>query len=231
MPPVAKKRVSGVVIPEKPRWFQRLAARLIWLILKIISLTLRYHWTDRTDLNERKARGPAIYCVWHNRMALSMVCYFSYIRHYSTGAGLASMMSASKDGALMAAVMECFGVQPIRGSTSRRGPQALRELTTWSRRDYDLAMVPDGPRGPRYVVGDGPIALAQLTGRGIVPVSYNLRWKITMKSWDRFQIPLPFSRCDLIFEKTIYVPRKANEEEREQLRLQLENTLKAISED
>src|SRR6185295_11123120 len=96
---------------------------------------------------------------------------------------------------LLARVLELNGVEPVRGSTSRRGRQALLELVTWAERGFDLAITPDGPRGPCYVVQDGVIALAQLTGLPIVPVSYHLRWRIRLKSWDRFQIPLPFGPC------------------------------------
>ncbi len=141
------------------------------------------------------------------------------------------MVSASRDGGFLSGVLECFGVQPVRGSTSRRGPQALRELTTWAKRGYDLAITPDGPRGPCYVVQDGIIALAQLTEMPIVPVSYHLGWKIRLKSWDRFQIPLPFSRCEMFYEKPIRVPRGASESERETFRLRLEVALKGISQD
>jgi lysophospholipid acyltransferase (LPLAT)-like uncharacterized protein len=144
---------------------------------------------------------------------------------------MAAMVSASKDGAFLAAILECFKVQPVRGSSSRRGPQALLELTTWSERGYDLAITPDGPRGPCYVVQEGIMSLAQLTGLPIMPVSYHLTWKIQVKSWDRFQIPLPFSRCEMFFEKPVRVSREASDTEREALRQQLELTLKEISRD
>ncbi|HEX9046748.1 MAG TPA: hypothetical protein VF988_06960, partial [Verrucomicrobiae bacterium] len=90
---------------------------------------------------------------------------------------------------------------------------------------------PDGPRGPCYQVQDGVTSLAQLTGLPIVPVAYNLSWKIRVKSWDRFQIPLPFSRCEMIYGKPIRVPREATDAEREQLRLRLESELRAMSKD
>jgi hypothetical protein len=224
-------RSSRIVIPEQPRWHQRLAARLVWLLLSAISLTIRYRWTDRSGLREGKLTGATIYCIWHNRLALSMVCYFRYIRHHCDTPGLATMVSASKDGALMAAVLDCFHVQPIRGSTSRRGPQALRELSSWSKKKFTLALTPDGPRGPRYIAQPGIIALAQLTGMPIVPVSYNLSWKISVKSWDRFQIPLPFSRCDMFFQPPIHVPREATDTDRESFRLQLEQSLNSVSTD
>ncbi len=136
------------------------------------------------------------------------------------------MVSASKDGAFLAAILERFGVLPVRGSSSRRGPQALLELTTWAERGYDLAITPDGPRGPRYVVQDGAMSLAQITGLPVVPVSYYLSWKIQLKSWDRFQIPLPFSRCEIIVGRILRVPREATDAEREELRQQLEAELR-----
>jgi lysophospholipid acyltransferase (LPLAT)-like uncharacterized protein len=144
---------------------------------------------------------------------------------------MAGMVSASRDGALLARILELFGVEPVRGSTSRRGPQALRELTTWGERGYDLAITPDGPRGPCYVVQDGVMALAQLTGLPIVPVSYHLNWKFRPKSWDRFQVPLPFARCEVTIGEAVRVPRAASETERERLRQELEQTMKAITRD
>lgn len=229
--PSAPARSSRVVVPHATRWHQHLAARIVYAFIRIISVTLRYKWTDRSGFFAGGPAGPAVYCVWHNRLALCMTIYFSYIKKHNQTDGLAVMVSASRDGGFLAGILECFGVQPVRGSTSRRGHQALRELTTWSKRGYDLAITPDGPRGPRYVVQEGIIALAQVTELAIVPVSYNLQWKIELKSWDRFQIPLPFSRCEMIFERPIRVPRQSSESDREKFRLQLEEALKSMSVD
>jgi hypothetical protein len=160
-----------------------------------------------------------------------MIAYFDYVKKRNRTPGMAAMVSASRDGAFLAGILECFGVQPVRGSSSRRGRQALLELTTWAERGYDLAITPDGPRGPCYVVQPGVMSLAQLTGLPIVPVSYHLGWKIRAKSWDRFQIPLPFACCEMIYEKPIYVPREASDTEREALRKELETKLRAISND
>ena len=118
-------------------------------------------------------------------------------------------------------------MQAVRGSSSRRGAQAVLELSSWAGRGYDLAVTPDGPRGPRHVVQDGVMALAQVTGLLIVPYSCQLGWKIQLKSWDRFQIPLPFSRCEMTFGEPIRVPREATEAERSQLREQLQAVLVA----
>jgi lysophospholipid acyltransferase (LPLAT)-like uncharacterized protein len=107
----------------------------------------------------------------------------------------------------------------------------MRELTTWSKRGYDLAITPDGPRGPCYVVQHGVMSLAQLTGLPIIPCSYSLNWKIRVKSWDRFQIPLPFSRCDVVLAPAIRVPRETTDAQREVLRQRLEASLRSISRD
>jgi len=143
--------------------------------------------------------------------------------------GLAALVSASKDGAFLTAILERFGVQPVRGSSSRRGAQALLELATWAERGYDLAITPDGPRGPRYVVQDGTMALAQITGLPVVPASFRLEWKIQLKSWDRFQIPVPFSRCEIYVGKMLTVPRDISDEEREKLRRLLEAEMRVSS--
>ena len=174
------KRNSGVVIPNSPRWFQRLAAFFIWLVASLVLATLRYRVNDPHGLLKRKDFPPAVFCIWHNGLALSMKIYFSFVRPQKSAQRLAGLVSASKDGALLAAIFERFGVQPVRGSSSRRGAQALRELTTWADRGYDLAITPDGPRGPRYVVQEGAIVLAQLTGRELVPVTQHLQWKISL---------------------------------------------------
>jgi lysophospholipid acyltransferase (LPLAT)-like uncharacterized protein len=227
-----KPKPGGVVVPHKPKWHQRLVARLVWLSIRGVALTLRYRWNDRSEMFVNGAQpGPAIYCVWHNRLALCMIAYWDYVKKRNDTPGMAAMVSASKDGGFLTGVLECFGVEPVRGSSSRRGPQALLELTTWAERGYDLAITPDGPRGPRYVVQEGVMSLAQLTGQPIVPVSYSLSWKITVKSWDRFQIPLPFSRCEMVYEKPIRVPREATDAEREELRQRVESSLRAISRD
>jgi lysophospholipid acyltransferase (LPLAT)-like uncharacterized protein len=228
-PTARRPRSAGVVVPHPPRWYQRLGAWLVFLMVRAVSGTLRYRWNDRSGFFDAPPADPAIYCVWHNRLALCLEAYYRHVKKHNQTPGMAAMVSASKDGALLAAILECFQVQPVRGSTSRRGPQALLELTGWSERGYDLAMTPDGPRGPCYVVQDGIMSLAQLTGLPIMPVSYHLRWKLRAKSWDRFQIPLPFSRCEMVFEKPVRVPRAASDAEREALRQQLERTLREIS--
>jgi len=231
MPTASSSSSRSAVIPHQPKWYQRVAAWLIFASIRAVALTLRYRWSDRSGFFNGAPSGPAIYCVWHNRLALCLIAYWDYTQKYSGTPGMAAMVSASKDGGFLTGILECFRVQPVRGSSSRRGSQALLELTTWAERGYDLAITPDGPRGPRYVVQEGVMSLAQVTGLPIVPFSYDLAWKISVKSWDRFQIPLPFSRCEMTFAPPIRVPRETTDAGREELRQQLESSLRSISRD
>lgn len=227
----APARSSQKIVPRATSRGQRAAGWAVYAALTTVSATLRYRWTDRSGHFVGGKPGPTIYCIWHNRLALCMKVYFGYVRKQGDSKGLAALVSASRDGGFLAGLLECFGVQPVRGSSSRRGAQSLLELTSWAERGYDIAITPDGPRGPRYQVQSGIISLAQVTGMPIVPVSYNLGSKITLKSWDRFQIPMPLSRCEMIFEQPIRVPRDADEATRESLRRQLEERLKSMGGD
>jgi len=226
-----KPASSGVVVPRPLVWHQRLAAVFIYLVVRAVSLTIRYEWRDEAGLLQRDRHQPVIFCTWHNRLALCLEVYHLYVRRIERQPRMAAMVSASKDGGLLARILEHYQVQPVRGSTSRRGRQALLELTTWAQRGYDLAITPDGPRGPCYIVQDGVTSLAQLTGLPIVPVIYELVWKVRLGSWDRFQIPLPFTKCRLRAAAPVHVPREATDSEREQIRSRIEELLKSITVD
>jgi lysophospholipid acyltransferase (LPLAT)-like uncharacterized protein len=141
------------------------------------------------------------------------------------------MVSASRDGAFLTHILKLFDVEPVRGSSSRRGPQALWEMVSKARSGFDLAITPDGPRGPRYEAQYGAIDLSKITGLPIVPIGYSVNWKIRFKSWDGFILPLPFSKCDVFIGKPIYVPTDSTEGEREAFRKHLEDSLKKITKD
>ena len=230
VPSNTPKLTGGIVVPHLLKWHQHLVASAIYGLIRAVSATIRYRWEYHPDVLNR-ANGPFIFCTWHNRLPLSLIMYRNYIHQRQQPPRLAAIVSASKDGGVVARILEHFDAQPVRGSSSRRGPQALLELNTLSERGYDIAITPDGPRGPCYQVQAGAIALAQLTGRPVVPASYFVKWKIRMKSWDRFQIPLPFTRAVMKFGQPLLIPREASESEREALRQELENRIMHLTED
>jgi lysophospholipid acyltransferase (LPLAT)-like uncharacterized protein len=213
-----------VVVPHRPKFLQRVVARLVFVVERVLMWTLRCEWHDRSGL-DAKGKPQVIFCLWHNRLAISMLVHRRYAHK------LAALVSASRDGAMLSAVLGTFGVAQARGSSSRRGPQAMLELISYAQLGFNLAVTPDGPRGPRYVVQKGVIDLAQLTGLPIIPVTCNMRRKFCLKSWDQFQIPFPFSKCDLILNPPFPVPRDASEERREELRVELQEMLRTSSKD
>ena len=228
--PTAPKS-GGPVIPHTPKWHQRLLSWLSYALIRTVGATLRFRWEDRSGALTQPPRDSFIFCFWHNGLALSTLVHSGYVKKRTSAAGLVGLVSASKDGAFLAAVLERFGLQAVRGSSSRRGSQAMLELASWAERGYDIGITPDGPRGPARVVQPGVMSLAQITGLPILPITFQAHGKIVLRSWDRFVIPLPFARCIVVFEKPIVVPRNSTDEEREQLRQQLERTMREISED
>ena len=216
--------------PHRPTWRQRFVARLVWAGIRGCAATLRFRVREEGGGLTTAWREPVIFVVWHNRLALSLIVHRRVVVGGAPGRRMAAMVSASRDGALLAAILEAFRVQPVRGSSSRRGAQALLELTSWAERGFDLAITPDGPRGPRYQVQPGVIALASVTGRAIVPVTWNAPWRVELRSWDRFQVPLPFSVCEVVFGPPVRVAA-GDAPGLETARVELQRRLEALTKD
>src|SRR5271157_2712054 len=106
-------RKSGVVIPNAPKWHQRLGAFLLFISLRALLLTVRCRMRARSDFFSPKAPAPAIFCIWHNRLATCVKVLDVHRRPHNSGAGMAALVSASKDGAFLAGTLEWFRVQPV----------------------------------------------------------------------------------------------------------------------
>lgn len=221
---------GGSVVPAQPRWHGRLAAHGIRATVSALDLTLRWTREAHPEAEEAIRSGRVIFAIWHNRLALCIPAYQRAV-HREPGRRMAALVSASRDGGVLAEVLHLFDVLPVRGSSSRRGAQALREFLTAARSGRDLALTPDGPRGPRYHVQEGVLLAAQFTGMPIIPAAWSLGWKLRLKSWDAFQVPLPFSTCRLRLGQPLRVPRPAAAEEREELRNVLSRRLLALTDD
>ena len=188
---------------------------LAWLctwFIRIPGYTLRMTIDDRAEAFHRAHRPPIIAAFWHNRTALMALFY----ERFNPDRTVVTFISRSRDGQFMTDVASFFGIKAVRGSSSRHGAAAMLAAVHAAKDAHvDLAITPDGPRGPRYQVQPGLIRLAQLTERPIVAITYQLPWKIELKSWDRFHIPLPFSACHLMTSEPIFVPKEATEAELE----------------
>ena len=199
---------------------------LLRVLVTFIGRTLRLRLEDSTEVFTQLPRGAVIFAVWHNRLFLVPYLYQKYW-HGRRRDRMVVMVSASKDGEKLTRVLARFHLICVRGSSSRRGRTALLEMSRYVNDGYDAGITPDGPRGPKYRVAPGVISLAQLTGAPIIPISWDVSRKITLKSWDGFMIPLPFARATLRMGEAIHVHPTADLENK---RLELENVLKSLSE-
>jgi len=201
-------------------WKARLIGAVGYGIIRLLGITLRFELHAKSPLLPQDQTNY-IWTLWHN-------CLFSFplmYRKFFFDRRGAALTSASRDGEIASAVLELVGVAPIRGSSSRRGAQALIELTSWLSEGYDIALTPDGPRGPCYKLSPGLVLLAKKTGTPIMPlaVRYHNYWKL--KSWDQFRIPKPFSRVDVYAGPVVHVPPDINEQQFEEFRLGIEELM------
>lgn len=159
--------------------------------------------------------------VWHSRILALL-----YIYRNKNGSCL---VSQAKDGEIITRILQKQGYDPVRGSTTRGGREALAQLVRKIKAAQGVVITPDGPQGPRYRVQPGIIALAQKTGVPILPMAYSSKFAKIFSSWDRFFLPLPFSPCYIVYGKPVYVPKDANRETWEQCRITLEKELCRIT--
>lgn len=171
------------------------------------------------------ARRPLIYAVWHGRVLLApwLNAWLRRTRGARTACVLASR---SRDGEMIARFVACFGLPAVRGSSSRGGAAALRQLARRIAHGEDVAVVPDGPRGPRGRVQPGIVLLAALTGAPVVPLAVAARPARALATWDAFMLPVPFARCAAVLGAPVGVAAGA---EREEARRGIEAALDAVT--
>jgi lysophospholipid acyltransferase (LPLAT)-like uncharacterized protein len=169
-----------------------------------------------------EAGEPVIFSLWHGRLLP--------LTHYHRHRDISAIISQSRDGEYISRLVEGWGYETVRGSTSRGGGEALRGLVKAARRGRSLAITPDGPRGPRQRLQHGVITAAQLTGRPIVPLACGASRAWWPGGWDRFCVPKPFARVRIVYGSPRWVPRDAPPEEAERHARELEAEMNAITE-
>jgi hypothetical protein len=196
----------------------RLLAAIGSRAMRLLIATLRFRLNDRASVFEMPVDQPPIWVFWHNRF---FVVPYLFERYFPRVRG-AALTSASKDGEILAAFLERFGIRPVRGSSSRGGARALVEMRRAVEDGYCMGITPDGPRGPRYRLNPGVVKLAQITGRAILPVriGYSRYWQL--KSWDAFMIPKPFAEVRVRFDPLHRAAPTTSEEAFEMERARLE---------
>jgi lysophospholipid acyltransferase (LPLAT)-like uncharacterized protein len=202
----------------KDRFVIRLADWAFFLLIRIIGLTIRYEtegW-EHFEAIERADKLP-IYSFWHDRIFAGT--YFFRNR------GIVVMSSQSKDGEYIGRFIKRLGYGTIRGSSTRGGTKALVEMIRAMKRGLPMAFALDGPKGPRYVAKSGAVLLAKKSGNPMMPFVVECRYFFRLKSWDRLQIPRPFTRAKVIIDRPIYVSPDAGEDELQNGLAQLQSSL------
>lgn len=195
-------------------------------ILQLWSLTLRYKIEDRAGVVGKVTAQNYIASLWHNRL---LIFPFVLRRFFPDRHG-AALISASRDGELLADAIKRFDYDVVRGSSSRLGASAILQLSQTLASGRDVVITPDGPRGPAYELGPGIVFLAQKSGAAVVPVNieYSSCWRL--KSWDRFILPRPFAKVHVIIGSPHHVELSDTPEQFEAERQRLQQAMMALVE-
>jgi len=191
---MARRAVGSTLVG----WFAPLALRLL-------AWTWRVQRIGEPGLAAMRGEGPLVIALWHGRMLVPMP-----LRPHK-GRGIGVLVSPSDDGALVTKALRSFGYTVIRGSVSRGGASAMREMVEALHAGCPVAVTPDGPRGPRHTVNSGAAWLARETRAPIVSVAIAVDRAWALRSWDHFTIPKPFARIVVTYGEPLRVPPDAND--------------------
>lgn len=208
----------------RQRFVIRAADFAFYVLIKLIGATLRFEIVGEENLRavEQSEKVP-IYATWHNRIFSSV--YFLRDRR------IVVLTSQSFDGEYIARFIQRFGFGAVRGSSTRGGVGGLVQMIRLMReRDLPMCFTVDGPKGERYVAKDGAISLAKKTENPVLPFLIEAEKFWTINSWDKLQIPKPFSRARVFFAAPISVEKGASQIEIENKRRELQEKLDAAVE-
>lgn len=169
---------------------------VLWLLAAVLRVwvrTLRFEADPATYARLTMSTEPAAIVLWHNRLFLSP----EWFRRYRFQRRVYGLVSASKDGAWLAAFYRLIGIYPVRGSSSNFGREAARVLIEKMQAGHDVGITPDGPRGPMYVVEPGVLVVTRRNNAPLVLLGGEFTRAWRLGSWDRFYVPWPFSRIKM----------------------------------
>lgn len=167
-------------------------------------------------LKAKESGRKIIFILWHGRIIVPIFLHRNQ--------GIRPLVSLSRDGDFAAMVLEGFGYKPIRGSSSKGGKEAFQKMKE-ALETSEIAIIPDGPRGPGKVLKPGCIYLAQQTGAVLIPVSFSCKKRKFLRGWDKHLIFPPFTKCVMIYGEPIRIPKDLSQEEIENFRKEIEKKL------
>jgi hypothetical protein len=197
---------------------------LAYRVIRILGRTMRFEVVNPEIQRSFLEKDiPYIGAFWHDRL---LMMPFGY-----EGKKLGFLVSPHRDGQIVGRALKRFGLNPIFGSSSRGGASAIKEMVRAIQNGSDMAIVPDGPRGPRHRLQLGVIELARRTGNPILPLTFSASKKKIFKTWDRFLLPYPFSKGVFVWGEPIYVDRDGERDYLEEMRLLVERRLNELTEE
>lgn len=208
--------------PIWERFLLAAAPRILSGALHALGKSSRIEFVGAEELFARWQRETVIVAFWHNRVLPMPLA--------TRGQRICILTSHSRDGELAARALARWGIETVRGSASRGGASGFLQLVRAYRRGRHLAVVPDGPRGPRYRVKEGVIHLAKATGAAVFPVTVSASRFVQLRSWDRLLVPLPFARVRYYVGSPLFVGREVQAKELERMRMELETRLRNLTE-
>jgi lysophospholipid acyltransferase (LPLAT)-like uncharacterized protein len=173
-------------------------------------------------LDEARRGESFIGVVWHEHLI--------YLANVFRGTGFTILVSRSRDGEIGTRIAHRLGLRTVRGSSSRGGEEALGEIVDLVRNGMSVAFIADGPRGPRREMKLGAVIAAKLSGRPIVPITCAMHRSVRLNSWDRMQIPFPFTRIISWAGDPMYVPVDASRADCERIRGEVEAEMLKLEE-
>lgn len=203
---------------------QRIILRIIitagyWFI-RLTGPTLRVSVSREEGSQEKISSRPLVASFWH-----ACIIPATYI---CRNLGVRVMSSNSYDGEYMGRIIHKFGFVAVKGSSSRNAVRALLGLRRALEQDWSVAFSIDGPRGPRYTVKPGPVALARSSGVPMSMFHIALKSAWVLNTWDRLIIPKPFSRVLMRFGKLIHVPASATDDDLKHYQQELQDSLDRV---
>ncbi len=210
--------------PARLRWYDHIIIRILpplaASLVKLLMLSCRVIKVEGETAYRKvlgETGGNTIYPTWHQRMP--------YLFHYFGSQHVTVMISQSRDGEYVTRMATWLGFKNVRGSSTRGGMEALKDMRYRLLEGESGGMLADGPVGPARVAKIGTILLARDTGLPLVPLTWSADRCWVLNSWDRYMIPKPFARIVFQYGEPFYVPKKAKKQDLEAYRKELEDKL------
>lgn len=210
---------------SQSQWGEKIIGNFAFYYLKFVGLTTR--WQSVTGVKETYETldkyGSMIVIGWHGRTLL-MPYFWNKTRQ------LNALVSPHRDGRIIVQILKKFGIGNIDGSSDRNSKEAAIELMRNLQQGNSIAIIPDGPRGPRMKLTMSPLFYAQKSGKPILGITYSVAGaKVVTKSWDNMLLPLPFCRGMYAITEPVFIPANATPAELEQYRQKIETSLNELT--